>query len=127
VKPILKPTCEELVEALRPMIQGTSFISGEQVDRARALLARHDSPDTNLWDFRARHDSSDTDTNLWDFRARPRNPGYGVGGLTNYSVLEMRLCEPGRVFLKPNQLYFFTVDESCPFCLRARANAAGEE
>jgi hypothetical protein len=38
-------------------------------------------------------------------------------------VVEMRLCEQERVFLKPDTLYRFTVDPQCPACATAASNA----
>ncbi len=41
-------------------------------------------------------------------------------------VVEMRICEIQHLFLKPNQKYVFTVDETCEGCVRAAAAAVGK-
>ena len=47
-----------------------------------------------------------------------------VGGLARYTLLsaepamEMRLCEQNFVTLRPNKLYYFTVDPDCENCLK---------
>lgn len=33
------------------------------------------------------------------------------------NICELRLCESQHLFLRPNQLYFFTVDKDCPKCI----------
>jgi hypothetical protein len=40
-------------------------------------------------------------------------------------VVEMRICEIQHLFLKPNQKYIFTVDETCEGCVKAASAAAG--
>lgn len=39
---------------------------------------------------------------------------------------EMRLCETRHVMLKPNMLYRFTVDESCPECRKMALAATAD-
>lgn len=36
--------------------------------------------------------------------------------LRGSSVIEMRLCEAKKLVLKPDQLYYFTVDPNCQEC-----------
>lgn len=38
-------------------------------------------------------------------------------------ILELRLCEASRIWLKPNQLYRFTVDPQCANCREAAVKA----
>lgn len=42
-----------------------------------------------------------------------------VANLLHDGVCYLWLCEANRLVLRPNQLYFFSVDESCPACLTA--------
>lgn len=41
-----------------------------------------------------------------------------VASQVKQEPLELRLCETGHLFLKPNQLYRFTVDPDCKECVR---------
>lgn len=43
------------------------------------------------------------------------------------TVQEMRLCEVKHVFLKPDQLYYFTVDPNCGACHDASWLALGQK
>jgi len=40
--------------------------------------------------------------------------------------IEMYLCEISRLLLKPNQLYVFIVDQTCPYCKEAEQKALGK-
>lgn len=41
--------------------------------------------------------------------------------LNTLAIMEMRLCEQNRVTMKPNRLYVFTVDLTCPKCVQIAA------
>lgn len=45
----------------------------------------------------------------------------------NEGVTEMQLCEPPHIFLRPNQLYIFTVDPNCEKCKEANKPYEGEK
>lgn len=50
-----------------------------------------------------------------------RSPEY----FADDTVVEMRICEIPHLFLKPNQKYVFTVDQTCEGCVKAAAAAVG--
>lgn len=41
--------------------------------------------------------------------------------------LELRLCESRMLILKPNQPYIFTVDPTCPMCVKIEREGKYEE
>lgn len=53
-----------------------------------------------------------------DARVDAKRAGDFIAAHLNGAV-EMRLCEAARVQLKPNQLYYFTVDQDCVNCRKA--------
>lgn len=40
--------------------------------------------------------------------------------MVNRKIQRLFLCEADKVFLRPNELYFFVVDESCDECVELR-------
>lgn len=38
-------------------------------------------------------------------------------------IVELNLCEASRLVLKPNTLYYFTVDRTCEACLAEEAKS----
>ena len=46
--------------------------------------------------------------------------------LSNPQIMVMRLCEQNFVILKPDQLYVFTYDPSCPSCHKVKDQLDGK-